>query len=240
MHRRLKGNINAWWASDNNGVKDNGIQGIARLNRDFAPQPSDKTYYFTMSFDATRPIPTQHVSPLAQDLKNFPLHPLLSLGGLLYPGPFDLAAKFASGFVSLTHRVPGAPSVLAYAKWAAGFANNLLAALGYQIRVPIPGSRIPLADMLPVLTIFSVGMSGKGETVGFSAKNDGIVDTASMRGPALGTVDEIDNFNMASIQANRGVYWHLGLTEGVDHADEVGVFTDTATVGTRSRLAFTT
>jgi hypothetical protein len=51
-----------------------------------------------------------------------------------------------------------------------------------------------------------------------------------MRAPADGTVEDIDNFNTACMGTNKGVYWNLGLTEGIDHADQVGVFTVPATV----------
>lgn len=228
MYNRLRPDILAWWTSDNNAVKDNGIAGIARLNRDFAPRPSPATYYFTMSFDATRPFPQMHLS--GDEIASFPLHPLLPLGGLGFPGPFNIVAHSVAAAINAARAIPGTPTDLDYARFAVNFLNGRLGMLGYQIRLPSPGGRIPLAEMLPVLSIFSVGMSGMSRTSGFSEQNDGVVDTSSMRAPEGGPVQEFGNFETANLGANMGIYTHLGLTEGVDHADEVGVFTDPATV----------
>jgi hypothetical protein len=84
--------------------------------------------------------------------------------------------------------------------------------------------------MLPVLSIFSLGMSGVDAPFGPSEKNDGVVDTASMCGPAGNPIRDSVNFNPAALASNRGVYWHFGETEGIDHADQVGVFADPVTV----------
>lgn len=75
-------------------------------------------------------------------------------------------------------------------------------------------------------------MSGVNAPFGSSEQNDGVVDTVSMRGPENrnNPIYESDFFNTAALASNRGVYWHFGVTEGIDHADEVGVFTDAATV----------
>ncbi|KAK3986414.1 hypothetical protein QBC44DRAFT_352444 [Cladorrhinum sp. PSN332] len=223
MHDRLKDDIYAWWTSDNNAVKDNGIQGIARLNADFAPSGSTNTYYFTMSFDATRPFPRINFSQ--QEVQSVPANPFLSLGGLLYPGLGNIIARLATNLLKIRHILPGNPSDVAYAGFAVGVINNHLGNLGYQIRIPIPGGRIPRSDMLPVLSIFSIGMSGISQSSGLSEQNDGVVDTSSMRAPSNETVRDINTFNRNAIQTNRGVYWDLGLTEGIDHADQIGVFT---------------
>jgi hypothetical protein len=61
MHKRLKSDIKSWWDSENNGIKDNGVAGIARLNKDFNPQTSHDTTYFTSSFDATRSFPKERI-----------------------------------------------------------------------------------------------------------------------------------------------------------------------------------
>lgn len=232
MYERLRSDISNWWNSDNNAVKDNGIDGIDRLNGDFSPQASKATYYFTMSFDATRPLPREYLS--GKDLKNVPVHPLLSLGGLLYPGPFNIAANTTSFLAGLGRDIasltPGTPSDVAYARWAVDVINNHLRDLGYQIRAPSPGGRIPRNDMLPALSIFSAGMSGLSKSSGLSEENDGVVDTSSMRGPANGAILDSGIFKVATITANRGVYWDLGVTEGIDHADQVGVFTVPTTV----------
>jgi hypothetical protein len=70
--------------------------------------------------------------------------------------------------------------------------------------------------MLPILSIFSLGMSGVNAPFGSSEQNDGVVDTVLMRGPENGNnpINESDFFNTAALASNRGVYWHFGVTEG--------------------------
>ncbi|KLU90767.1 hypothetical protein MAPG_10618 [Magnaporthiopsis poae ATCC 64411] len=227
MHNRLRNGIHNWWRSDYNAVKDNGVPGIARLNNQFSPGASIRTYYFTMSFDATTPLPRQYLTGI--DLESVPVHPLLRLA---YPGPYGVTARIVSSLFSLGRDalsfIPGNPSDLSYARWAVGVINNHVRTLGYQLRIPSPGERIPRPDMLPALSIFSAGMSGVDT---FGPQNDGVVDTASMRGPENAIIRDSDQFDRDSIGNNRGVYWDLGVTEGIDHADQVGVFTDAVMYG---------
>jgi hypothetical protein len=235
MYNRLQTEISQWWNSDHNGVVDNGTAGIARLNTHFEnPGVSLFTYYFTMSFDATRPFPREDLS--GPDLANVPVNPLLSLFGWAYPGPFGAFANIAALFWRMGHgafsSLPGNPSDIELARWAVGVINNHASALGYQVRIPSPGGRIPRADMLPILAIFSLGMSGVNAPFGPSEENDGVVDTASMCGPENNPIGNTNNFNAGNITTNLGVYWNLGVTEGIDHADQIGVFTDPNTVST--------
>jgi hypothetical protein len=236
MHGRLVHDIRNWWTGDDNAVKDNGRAGIDRLNRDFSPRVSAQTYYFTMSFDATRPFPYDLGHLSGEDLANFPVHPWLGPG---FPGPFNISAIAAANVFNGIRGIPGNPADLAYVKWAIEFLNNRLNRLGYRIRVPSPGGRIPRADMLPALSLFSLGMSGRSTSLDPSAQNDGVVDTSSMRAPANQPVQDINIFNSAFLLANRGVYWDLGLTEGVDHADQIGVFTDPNTVSPATSITVT-
>jgi hypothetical protein len=237
MHNRLQNRILAWWNSNNNGIRDNGILGIDRLNADFSPRASPNTYYFTMSFDATKPFPQENLS--GQDLRDLPVNPVLSFFRL-YPGLANVTANAASFTSSVVHglfsSIPGNPSDIGFAQWAVVVINNHASALGYQVRIPRPGGRIPREDMLPVLSIFSLGMSGVEAPFGSSEKNDGVVDTASMCGPADNLIRDSVDFDAAVLASNRGVYWHFGETEGIDHADQVGVFTDPVTVSSLSHL----
>jgi len=227
MYNRLATNILAWWNSDDNGIKDNGITGINRLNTDFTPLASQDIYYFTMSFDATRPFPQLNLS--GNDLREIPLHPVVSsLKGI--PWVADAAALASAVSHEIFSSFPGNPSDVDIAKWAVKVINNRASELGYQFRLPSPGGRIPRADMLPILSIFSLGMSGVNAPFGPSEQNDGVVDTVSMRGPANTQIQDAVIFNTAAITANRGVYWDFGVTEGIDHADQVGVFTVDSTV----------
>src|SRR5436305_59479 len=102
MHLRLKKPIGEWWESEHNGFKDNGTMGAAKLN-DLAREPSAHTYYFTMSFDATKPYPK--VNPSVEDVKRFPVYPLVSLHGFGFPGPFDVGAHIGSGLGHIIHAV---------------------------------------------------------------------------------------------------------------------------------------
>ncbi|KAL4732938.1 hypothetical protein BDV11DRAFT_214669 [Aspergillus similis] len=231
MHNRLQASILTWWNSVHNGIRDNGIDGITRLNQVFNPQVSPQTYYLTMSFDATRPFPEEDLN--ANDFSRVPVNKILSLGGFLYPGPWSILAHGASFLLAGLHRLitfgPGSPSDVDIARWFVQVFNEHAAALGYQFKIPSPGGRIPRNDMLPILVIFSLGMSGVSAPFGPSEENDGVVDTVSMRGPEGNTIQDITNFDTQAPARNRGVYWHLGVTEAIDHADQVGVFTDAQT-----------
>jgi hypothetical protein len=99
-------------------------------------------------------------------------------------------------------------------------------------------SQLPQPDMLPFLSLFAYGMGGclnalPGRTVEQSQPNDGIVNTESMDGPSAGPVQGHFPSNAVTNQAANGaggVYWHLGKNVTMDHADEIGVFTDSNTV----------
>ncbi|OJJ94837.1 hypothetical protein ASPACDRAFT_64772 [Aspergillus aculeatus ATCC 16872] len=240
MHNRLQPAIFTWWNSNHNGIRDNGIDGITRLNQDFDPRVSEKTYYFTMSFDATRPFPKLNLSP--GFLVDFPTNPIFTLGGFLYPGPGNIVARgtslLATGAYKIFTSIPGSPSDVEIARWAVDTFNYHTGRLGYQFRIPRPGRRIPRDDMLPILAVFSLGMSGVNAPFGLSEENDGVVDTASMRGPKENEIKDSTNFNTLALASNRGVYWHLGVTEAIDHADQVGVFTAAATFDIASIVDF--
>ncbi|KAK9777075.1 hypothetical protein AB5N19_12396 [Seiridium cardinale] len=141
-------------------------------------------------------------------------------GSINYWGGFeDLASElqaYADELTSLLGRpsriLPGSPSDGDYARWAAEVVNIHIQALGYQVRVPTPGRRIPLADMLPVLAVTSIAISGNARHFGFSELNDGIVDTDSMLGPEGSTIRDIDAFNRDTMADNLGVYWHFGMS----------------------------
>lgn len=73
--------------------------------------------------------------------------------------------------------------------------------------------------------------------------NDGIVNTESMRGPRREWVRSIGGFPLATVgkgegegrgkkeeEDGRGVYWHFGTNDKMDHADEIGVWIDEGTV----------
>jgi hypothetical protein len=239
MYTRLKTGIIEWWNSEYNGFHDNSIKGVKDLNA-FADKPSDKTYYFTMSFDATRSIPRQN--PSGHDIASIPVNPVLTVGGLLFPGPFNLAAHAISGAVHVAHEleslVPGNPDDIQYANWILGVVKSHAKSLGYNLPLPKVGARIPRADMLPLISFFSYGMSGlDSPAFGHDGRNDGIVNTGSMAGPDDTYIRPVANFPLNNVQDGQGTYWHLGTNFEMDHADEIGVFTAKDTVSWRGFIS---
>jgi hypothetical protein len=84
-------------------------------------------------------------------------------------------------------------------------------------------------------------------------KNDGIVNTASMCGPTDTCVKDISAFPIQAIKNDvesdrsgsecedtsefvdpRGVYYHFGVNNRMDHADEIGVFISDDTVSSQA------
>lgn len=53
-----------------------------------------------------------------------------------------------------------------------------------------------------------------------------------MRGPSEDVVRPVSAFPIENINSAdvRGVYWHMGTNDRMDHADEIGVFIDDDTV----------
>jgi hypothetical protein len=56
-------------------------------------------------------------------------------------------------------------------------------------------------------------------------QNDGVVNTPSMPGPrgCVQSVSSLTDFDFG-VPGRRGIYWHLGVNDRMDHADEIGVF----------------
>lgn len=110
-------------------------------------------------------------------------------------------------------------------------ANRHLGAMGYFSQIPRPGEQIPRPDMLPVIAPFAYGMgSVKG---GQWAANDGIVNTVSMDGPpgnVRGAEEFVSNLDLANLGQVQGPFWYFGENGTIDHADQLGVFTDATTV----------
>ena len=65
------------------------------------------------------------------------------------------------------------------------------------------------------------------------AANDGIVNTASMDGPP-GNVRDAEEFvshlDLANLEQVQGPFWYFGENGTIDHADQLGVYTDPTTV----------
>ena len=239
MYIRLSSLVQRWWTSNLHGFYENSIPGVVGLNN-FAPNPSEHTYYFTMSFCATDPFPNDTLT--AQDVNEFLA--LFPLNGVT--NPFGWLGIPLSTVFHIFSQLPFLPHLRDFAGWFTDVANRHLGRMNYFSSIPRGGSQVPRADMLPVLALPAYGMGGyqldqtrlqilaRITTEEYQC-NDGIVNTSSMSGPinapyGAGTFPGtgIDISNMMNA---RGMYWHLGENVTIDHADEIGIFTSENTVG---------
>ena len=240
MQTRIRPKVATWWRSTAshpplNGVFDNSIEGVQILN-DFAKTPSPYTYYFTMSFDPT--MSRQEIQPTALDRGEFPPHPFFDpLRWITRLFGYPLSAIGTSVF-SLFVSVTG----INYTRGFMEAIETNLASLGYPDH-PDPAARVPRADMLPLLILPAINMGANNQVMGLTGiasqdfeHNDGIVNTPSMRGPWDDQIREIAAFprDLTAVHSAREAYWHLGINHTMDHADEIGIFTDPDTVSFRT------
>jgi hypothetical protein len=177
--------------SPHNGFYDNSIPGVKELNK-LAKKPAPNTSYFTMSFDATVEFPEGNLS--AADLAAIPF--------TIRMAPFHLAVRLSAASLAALTYLPGFPGIVNLARLAVKVANSKLEKLGYFNRIPLPGTRVPRADMLPLMVPTSIAMGGyqmsaakaimveecrcvaEGKYPGVTYHPiDGMVNTESMRGP---------------------------------------------------------
>ncbi|KAH8667059.1 hypothetical protein BX600DRAFT_436428 [Xylariales sp. PMI_506] len=239
MRDRIYSDVLTWWNGNHCGLYDNSLAGIANLDR-MAPEPSRQTYYFTLSFDASDDFPNETLS--RQDIDEF-CH-ILPGGGLL--NMFNTAGAIVSPLLAGATAHGIFPRLQSIATWFTNVANRHLKVLGYFSSLPRPGSRVPRPDVFPVIAAPGYAMGGRAtvfdrKTLEESQKNDGIVNTVSMEGPSTGPVihlaPDADNF-LADFNATtaKGKYWHLGRNKTMDHADQIGVFTDPNTYAETEKM----
>lgn len=221
MRLRITPAVVAWFKGQHHGLYDNSILGATTLNGLTANVPRPPIYFFSMAFCATIPFPNRLLEyrDINEFICLFPLGNIFALG-------IGTILRFARwiGFV---------PSLQNVFSWFTNVANRHLDALGYFLRIPHPGKQIPRPDMLPVLAPFAYGMAGI--TAGAWVANDGIVNTVSMDGPpgngnvhpAQEFVSRLDPTNLKRVQ---GRFWYFGENSTIDHADQLGIFTDPTTV----------
>ncbi|KIW18249.1 hypothetical protein PV08_02537 [Exophiala spinifera] len=232
MRDRIAPDVRTWWTGRSNGLNDNSLRGAEALET-FAPTASNQIYYFTMSFCATQPFPQANLTPqdINEFLDMFHFHQVWN--------PFGLLGHFFSPVQAFLSWVTVLPALYATLTWLTDVANRHLAQLGYFSQIPRPGSQIPRSDILPLMAFPAYSMAGRriDENAypripsGEFQPNDGIVNTRSMDGPVAGPVD--NGFFPTALRAPgntvKGKYWHLGKNSTIDHADEIGVFTDRRT-----------
>lgn len=236
MRQRIGPAVIEWFNGTVNGLHDNSITGANALNNltgvttTYPPPP---TYFLTMSFCATTPFPNQTLTP--PDIREF--FQLLPLGGVANFAGLPWLISSSLSFGSWLGATPPLQSVLA---WMTDVANRHLGALGYFTQIPRPGPQIPRSDMLPVIAPFAYAIGGINAPNENREPNDGIVNTMSMDGPD-GRVLDARNFaaelDPANPQTAQGHFWHFGSNATIDHADQLGVFTDATTVSASPYLS---
>ena len=231
MRQRITPAVIAWWHSKVNGIYDNSIAGATALNTLAASQPlPPPTYFFTMAFCATTHFPTRTLS--REDIEGF--FELFPAGGIA--SMFGIP-RFASSFLNFANWARISPPLVSVLGWVTDVASRHLKAMGYFSQIPRPGEQIPRPDMLLVLAPFAYAMGGEVAGGRERRRNDGVVNTISMDGPegrvkrAEGFVAELDAVNPRPVQ---GKFWYFGENGTIDHADQIGVFTDLVTVSIAS------
>ncbi|KAJ9654336.1 hypothetical protein H2201_009021, partial [Coniosporium apollinis] len=181
-----------------------------------------------MSFCATNEYPNRTLT--GQDINGF--FALFPLSGIW--NPFGLWGQPAALSLLVGSLIPGAPLLRDFARWFTDVANRHLQQMNYFSQLPPPGTQIPRPDMLPFLSLFAYAMGGynipinavPGITTEQYQPNDGIVNTESMSGPISGPIREDDFPINAPLCQKVAKYWHLGKNVTMDHADQIGVFTN--------------
>jgi hypothetical protein len=253
MRERLEsdnGPVWAWLNSNHNGLYDNSIEGVHRLNLN-AARTLPGIYYFSFSFHSTSPFPTIWPPWTLEAIGTFPISMVEFIRRVLESIHFvDWIIDQISQWLvrspgwSLFSSMISLKDVVRWATEEVG--NRLLHELGYDVKLPLPGEYVPRKDVLPLLLPVVYAIGGQplsheqrdilGPKLGDWGLNDGVVNTESMRGPDDSVVRSISSFsplNNTSTNA-RGVYWDFGLNDRMDHSDEIGVFVEETTVSSLS------
>jgi hypothetical protein len=251
MRQRLESNngpVRKWLQSNHNGFYDNSIKGVNDLHRKAIPA-SKHVYYFSLSFHSTVPFPTNWPAWTTEAINSFPISlaifirqvlrtiPLLNIGGIIEHIMDQLIDTVGWAIIS------SLSSISDLVRWATiAVANRLLREIDYNVTLPSPGKYLPRKDVFPLIlpTVYAMGSQDLtpeqkrilGPNLGDWNLNDGIVNTESMRSPDDSIEREISSFPISSIESDwvRGLYWHLGVNDRMDHADEIGVFIEENTV----------
>jgi hypothetical protein len=258
MRQRLEsrtGPVWRWLQSNRTGFYDNSIKGVNDLHQKAEPT-SLHTYYFSLSFHSTVPFPSDWAPWMIDALQSFPVPlvdfirqlldsiPLINIGAwiirqILKEVVHVAGWRIISSVTSFRHVV----------RWATtDVANKLLREIDYNVVLPLPGAYLPRKNTLPLMlpTVYAIGGQDLtqeqkdilGPNLGDWYQNDGIVNTESMRGPDDSLVRAISGFPASNVNRDgvRGIYWHFGVNDQMDHADEIGIFIEEDTVSSASKL----
>ncbi|KAK9371701.1 Alpha/Beta hydrolase protein [Lipomyces chichibuensis] len=244
MRERLEsGAVSTWLESNYNGFYDNKIEGVHDLQMK-TMSTSNHVYYFSFSFHSTIPFPSQWPSWTIEAIDSFPIPLVDFVRKVLYSIPLvNIGAWIITLILDSFGNTVGWPILLSLVslwdvtRWATqSVANRLLSEINYNVTLPPPGKYLPRKDVLPLMMPTVYAMGGQdltapqrdilGQNLGDWYLNDGIVNTESMRGPRDSNVRNISAFPTSQVNSDdvRGIYWHFGVNDQMDHADEIGVF----------------
>ena len=236
-----------WALSKHNAFYDNSIKGVSELPPS-TKTPSPHIHYFTLSFHATVPFPTNYPDWGRQAAEKFPVSIVEFARAILEHIPF--LGKLVKRILDTLEGIVGWAifssnvTLRNLVTWGtAEVAQRLLNGIGYKLTLPGPGKYLPRNDVIPLMlpTVYAMGGQALSEEekriLGPSFRkdwylNDGIVNTASMDGPVGTEVSSISDFLRGSNRTTpaKGRYWDFGVTDKMDHADEIGVWVEADTV----------
>ncbi|KAH8166606.1 hypothetical protein CIB48_g1591 [Xylaria polymorpha] len=240
----VNGPVWRWLNSTNNGFYDNSIEGVYALSQ-HAINTSPHIIYFSLSFHATVPFPENWPVWGKDAIDSFPTSiesfvrgvtgnlPIIgALTGAIIDAFSNTGWKFLTTVTSFS----------SFVQWVTqDVITKVLQNLGYKVVLPKPGKYLPRKDVIPIMLLSAYAMGGQdltqaqkdllGPDLGDWYQNDGVVNTESMRGPG-GAVKSISSLSDSDFSNpnKRGTYWHLGVNDLMDHADEIGVFVEEDTV----------
>ncbi|KAF2280734.1 lipase [Westerdykella ornata] len=241
MRKRLEsdpGPVWKWLNSNKTALYDNSIEGVHDLAVK-AGNPSTQVYYFTFSFHATVPFPERWPQWGRDAIASFPTKIGDFFGAILPNWMIRWVPNV--GWIVVTNIT----QFRRFVTWVTqAILTRLLQELDYNIELPLPGKYIPRKDVIPIFLPSVYAMGGQDLTqdqinllgpnlVGDWYQNDGIVNTASMHGPdesVTKNISTLPDFDFSK-PGKRGCYWHFGVNDRMDHADEIGVFIEESTVG---------
>lgn len=235
-----------WLDSKNTGLYDNTIEGVDQLSeKQKSLKVSPKVFYFSLSFHATNRFPKDWPAWGIDALDSFPTNiesfVRSATGHIPILGP--LTSILINAFTDLGWvGLKAVTKFRSFVEWLTeAVVTRLLENMGYHLVLPKPGAYIPRSDVMPALLPFVYAMGGQkltapqmeilGPDPGDWNLNDGIVNTESMSGPkgCVKSVASLPDLDFGNAE-KKGVYWHLGVSDQMDHADEIGVFIEPDTV----------
>ncbi|RFU82152.1 lipase [Trichoderma arundinaceum] len=232
-----------WLNSQNNGFYDNSIEGVHGLSLK-TMSTSEKVFYFSLSFHATNPFPEDWPDWGQGAFETFPFSIAAfvrrAVGGIPVLG--RLTESIINAFLTVGWKLlPSITGFRPFVGWVTkALITRILHQIGYRVALPDPGAYIPRPDVIPIMLPTVYAMGGQqltqaqrdllGPDMEDWLQNDGIVNTVSMPGPkgSVRSVDSLPDVDFSS-PGKRGVYWHLGVNDVMDHADEIGIFIERTT-----------